>query len=169
MSDWDKSLIANAFKVNGEENTECTILVATDAYGMGIDNPDIKVVIQWDLPTSFDTMIQCMGRAGRKGQQSTFVLFAPKWTQVQGPDEIEKILGQRTAATKPQPQTSLAGTIAKPSPLAQEVHADSSDNESVQGSEDEEQLPPLPRKGLDQSWQGGRDCLVQYRGVRSGV
>ena len=46
MSDWDKSLTAAAFKVNEKENTECIILVPTDAYGMGIDNPDIKVVIQ---------------------------------------------------------------------------------------------------------------------------
>lgn len=37
MSDWAKSRIAASFKVNGDENTECTILVATDAYGMGID------------------------------------------------------------------------------------------------------------------------------------
>ena len=45
MFDWDKSFIAAAFKVNGEDNTEYTIPVATDAYGMGINNPDIKVVI----------------------------------------------------------------------------------------------------------------------------
>lgn len=80
MPDWDKSLISNAFKVIGKENTECTILVTTDAYGMGIDNPDIRLVIQWDLPISFDSMIQRIGRAGRKGQQSTFVLLTPKWT-----------------------------------------------------------------------------------------
>ena len=82
MSDWDKSCIAAAFKVSGDENIECTILVATNAYGIGIDNPDIKVVIQWNLPTSIDIMIQRMGRAERKCQQSTFVLFTPKWTQV---------------------------------------------------------------------------------------
>lgn len=45
MSDWDKKLIAKAFKTPGNENTECIILVATDAYGMGIDNPDIRLVI----------------------------------------------------------------------------------------------------------------------------
>ena len=28
-------------------------------------------------------------------------------------------------------------------------------------------VPSLPRKGLDQSWQGGRDCLARYKGVRS--
>lgn len=57
MSDWDKELIAKAFKINGSENTKCTILVATDTYGMNIDNLDIRLVIQWDLPISFDSMI----------------------------------------------------------------------------------------------------------------
>ncbi len=78
MSEWDKSLIANAFAVLGDENMECIILVATDIYGIGFDNPDVKLVIQWDIPLSFDLIIQCMGRAGRKGGASTFVLFTPK-------------------------------------------------------------------------------------------
>lgn len=59
---------------------ECTILVATDAYSMGIDNPDIKLVIQWDFSTTFDAMIQRLKRAGRKGGLSIFILFTPKWS-----------------------------------------------------------------------------------------
>lgn len=47
-------------------------------YGMGIDNLYVALVIQWDLPLSFDSMIQRMGRAGRKGCASTFVLLSPK-------------------------------------------------------------------------------------------
>lgn len=57
MSKWDKFLIANAFAVPGDENTKCTILVATDTYGMGIANPDVKLVIQWDISLLFDLMI----------------------------------------------------------------------------------------------------------------
>lgn len=45
MSDWDKSLITTIFKINGKENTECIILVTTDAYGMSIDNLDIQLII----------------------------------------------------------------------------------------------------------------------------
>lgn len=45
MSEWDKSLNANAFAVPANQNIKYTILVATDIYDMGIDNPDIKLVI----------------------------------------------------------------------------------------------------------------------------
>ena len=92
MSDWDKDLTAKAFCIPGDENLECTILVATDAYGMGIDNPVIKLVIQWDIPFSFDTMIQRMGQADRKGALSTFVFFTPKWSMIKDLKEIEKRL-----------------------------------------------------------------------------
>lgn len=141
MSDWDKELTAKAFKISGAENTECIILVATDAYGMGINNPDIRLVIQWDLPISFDSMIQRMGRAGRKGQQAWFVLLTPKWTKVTGPDEITKILDKRKAATvlsKTQPSTSTQLSSTRPSPLAQEIDLDNSDNDSVQSSDNDE-------------------------------
>lgn len=66
MSEWDKAIVAKAFQIDGDINTDYIILVATDAYGMGINNPDIRLVIQWDLPLSFDSMIQRMGRAGRR-------------------------------------------------------------------------------------------------------
>lgn len=46
MSEWDKNLIAKAFGKPAEENNEYIILVANDTYSMGIDNPDIKLVIQ---------------------------------------------------------------------------------------------------------------------------
>lgn len=45
MSDWDKELIAKAFKINESENIKCIILVATNAYGIGIDYPDILLII----------------------------------------------------------------------------------------------------------------------------
>lgn len=41
MSDWDKKLIAKAFKINRSKNTKYTNLVAIDAYDMGIDNLNI--------------------------------------------------------------------------------------------------------------------------------
>ena len=78
MSDWDKDLITRAFFFSGNDNLNCIILVATNAYGMGIDNPNIKLIIQWDFPITFDAMIQQLGRAGRKSGQSTLIFFIPK-------------------------------------------------------------------------------------------
>lgn len=57
MLDLDKAIITEAFKINSNINTDWIILVVTDAYGIGINNPDIKLVIQWDLPMSFDLRI----------------------------------------------------------------------------------------------------------------
>lgn len=139
MSEYDKNLTAEAFRIPGDENTECSILVATDAYGMGIDNPDVRLVVQWDFPISFDSMIQRMGRAGRKGGQATFVLFTPKWSRIKDPKEIE----DRKAKTKD--GTGTTGNaqlldenrpIAKISQLNQVLNADEdlSDAESVAGS-----------------------------------
>lgn len=46
MPDFDKNLTAKAFQVPNEENTKCIILVATNIYGMEINNPDIRLIVQ---------------------------------------------------------------------------------------------------------------------------
>lgn len=56
--DWDKTLIANVFLVLDDGNMDCIILVATNAYSMSINNLNIKLVIHWDFPIIFDTIIQ---------------------------------------------------------------------------------------------------------------
>lgn len=58
--------MAKTFCVSNKNNSKCTICVATDVYGMGIDNPDIRLVNEWDMFLSFDSIIQCLGYAGRK-------------------------------------------------------------------------------------------------------
>lgn len=140
MSDWDKDIIAKAFRVNRMENIECVILVATNAYGMGIDNPDIRLVIQQDLPIRFDSMIQCMGREGKKGQQSTFVLFTPKQTQVKGSKEIERQITKCTKAANANAQLSDQNRPknSNVSPLNQAILAkEFSENESVNGPDND--------------------------------
>jgi ATP-dependent DNA helicase RecQ len=47
-----------------------TILCATNAFGMGVDVPDIRFIIHWDLPGTVDDYVQESGRAGRDGLPS---------------------------------------------------------------------------------------------------
>lgn len=96
ISEWNKNLTAKAFLTPDNSNFKYTILIATDAYTLGIDNPDIKLVIQWDIPITFDTMIQRLRKASRKDSLSTFVLITPKWCQVKDFNEIQNQVSKTT-------------------------------------------------------------------------
>ena len=57
---------------------ESRVMVATNAFGMGIDKPDVRLVIHLDLPDSIEAYFQEAGRAGRDGQKAYAIILHSK-------------------------------------------------------------------------------------------
>ena len=60
------------------QSGEVRVMVATNAFGMGIDKPDVRIVLHLDLPDSLEAYFQEAGRAGRDGEKAYAVILYTK-------------------------------------------------------------------------------------------
>jgi superfamily II DNA helicase RecQ len=70
MTSEQRSSVQDKFMTSG-----ITAIVSTNAFGMGINKPDVRLLVLWKAPKTMEMYLQQIGRAGRDGKPSKCLMF----------------------------------------------------------------------------------------------
>lgn len=85
----DRDMLFGQFM--GRLSPPANVVICTNAFGMGLDVPDVRLVVHWQPPASVEDYLQEFGRAGRDGRPSVAVLFTdPK------DDGLQRYMAEKT-------------------------------------------------------------------------
>lgn len=70
LTSFERTVLQNQFKAN-----QLQLMIATNAFGMGIDKDNLRFVIHYEMPGALESYVQEIGRAGRDGTESFALLY----------------------------------------------------------------------------------------------